>query len=65
MTGYQPNFNFLVGMGIKLSEDEKRKPDYNPETQETNMENIYLAGVICGGMDTRVWFIENEFVETI
>jgi len=29
---------------------------------ETNMKGIYLAGVICGGMDTHMWFIENSRV---
>ena len=59
-TGYQPNFEFLKGMGIELSNDEKLYPSYNPETQESNMKGIYLAGVVCGGMDTHVWFIENS-----
>ena len=59
-TGYQPNFEFLKSMGIHLSEDEKLYPSYNPETQESNMKGIYLAGVVCGGMDTHVWFIENS-----
>jgi thioredoxin reductase (NADPH) len=35
---------------------------YNPETQESNLPGLYLAGVICGGMDTHVWFIENSRV---
>lgn len=61
-TGYQPNFDFLRKLGIQLSDDNKLYPQYNPETQETNMPNIYLAGVICGGMDTHVWFIENSRV---
>ena len=61
-TGYQPQFDFLKKMGIHLSEDEKLHPQYNPETQETNLPNVYLAGVICGGMDTHVWFIENSRV---
>lgn len=59
-TGYQPNFEFLKGIGIQLSDDEKLYPSYNPETQESNMKGIYLAGVVCGGMDTHVWFIENS-----
>lgn len=59
-TGYQPNFDFLKKLQINLSDDEKLYPQYNPDTQETNMPNIYLAGVICGGMDTHVWFIENS-----
>lgn len=60
MTGYQPNFNFLQKIGISLSPDVKRHPVYNPETMETNLQNVYLAGVICGGMDTHIWFIENS-----
>ena len=66
-TGYQPNFSFLEKIGIELSQDGKFYPKYNPETQETNLKGIYLAGVVCGGMDTHVWFIENSRVhaETI
>ncbi|HEX3386006.1 MAG TPA: NAD(P)-binding domain-containing protein, partial [Mucilaginibacter sp.] len=60
MTGYRPNFEFLKNMGIHLSTDEKSIPQYNPETMETNLEGIYLAGVVCGGMDTHLWFIENS-----
>jgi thioredoxin reductase (NADPH) len=59
-TGYQPNFPFLERIGIELSQDGKFYPKYNPETQETNLRGIYLAGVVCGGMDTHVWFIENS-----
>lgn len=61
-TGYQPNFEFLERIGVQLSKDEKRYPTYNPETQESNLPGLYLAGVICGGMDTHVWFIENSRV---
>jgi len=60
MTGYQPDFDFLKNLGIMLSNDEKLCPRYNPDSMETNMKNIYLAGVVCGGMDTHVWFIENS-----
>ncbi|NNK20701.1 MAG: YpdA family putative bacillithiol disulfide reductase, partial [Flavobacteriaceae bacterium] len=60
LTGYMPNFEFLETMGIQLSEDEKKLPDYNPETMETNIDGLYLAGVICGGMETHKWFIENS-----
>ena len=60
MTGYQPNFAFLEKLGIELSKDEKRYPSYNKETMESNRKNIYLAGVVCGGMDTHIWFIENS-----
>lgn len=60
MTGYQPNLDFLVKAGIQLSADEIRKPFYNNDTHETNIAGIYLAGVICGGMDTHSLFIENS-----
>lgn len=60
LTGYQPNFNFLTAMGIHLSEDERRIPAHDPETMESNVKGIYLAGVICGGMETHKWFIENS-----
>ena len=62
MTGYQPNLDFLRNTGIELSEDEVRKPVYNDETYETNVKGIYLAGVICGGMNTHRLFIENSRV---
>ncbi|WP_010232629.1 YpdA family putative bacillithiol disulfide reductase [Gillisia marina] len=60
LTGYRPNFDFLESMGITLSQDEKRIPTYNQATMETNVPGIYLAGVICGGMETHKWFIENS-----
>ena len=60
LTGYQPNFNFLEKIGISLSDDLKKYPQHNPETMETNQDGIYLAGVVCGGMDTHLWFIENS-----
>lgn len=60
MTGYKPDLSFLKNAGIELSVDEKLRPTYNPVTMETNVKNIYLAGVVCGGMDTHTWFIENS-----
>lgn len=62
LTGYRPNFEFLKKMGIDLSEDGLKIPKYNPETMETNVKGVYLAGVICGGMETHKWFIENSRV---
>ena len=61
-TGYQPNFNLLQKIGVALSEDGNFYPQYNPETQESNVPGLYLAGVVCGGMDTHTWFIENSRV---
>lgn len=62
MTGYQPNLDFLRKIGIQLSNDEVMKPAYNEETYETNVDNVFLAGVICGGMNTHRLFIENSRV---
>lgn len=60
LTGYRPNFKFLESLGIEISNDHKKLPKYNPETMETNVQRLYLAGVICGGMETHKWFIENS-----
>ena len=60
LTGYRPNFEFLRKMGILLSDDGKKIPLYDPETMETNIKGLYLAGVICGGTETHKWFIENS-----
>lgn len=60
MTGYQPNFAFLKKSGIKLSADGLLVPQHKPDTMETNVAGLYLAGVVCGGMNTHVWFIENS-----
>ena len=59
MTGYLPDFDFLKNSGIEL-QNECLNPVYNPETMETNIKNLYLAGVVCGGKDTHLWFIENS-----
>jgi len=60
LTGYKPNFQFLKTIGVKFSANQKHIPFYNDDTMETNVENLYLAGVICGGMETHKWFIENS-----
>jgi len=60
MTGYQPDFSFLKRIGIKIGDDEYTTPFHNPDTMETNVEGVYLAGVICGGLKTNKWFIENS-----
>jgi len=59
MTGYRPHFELMGKFGIELTEDETKMPVYNGETLETNRKGIYVAGVVCGGMDTNRLFIEN------
>ena len=61
MTGYRPDFEMLKKLGVQLDENSNL-PAYNAETMETNLAGLYLAGVVCGGMDTHKWFIENSRV---
>ncbi|MEY3187100.1 MAG: YpdA family putative bacillithiol disulfide reductase [Bacteroidota bacterium] len=60
MTGYLPDFAFLTGIGIQIGEDEFKTPIHDPASMETNVPGVYLAGVICGGLKTNKWFIENS-----
>ena len=62
MTGYKPNFGLLDQLGVELSLDEKRQPCYDQTNQESNVPGVYLAGVVCGGLNTREFFIENSIV---
>ena len=62
MTGYQPPFDFMRSMGITFHNDEYHTPVYDEETMESNVTNLYLAGVVCGGLKTNKWFIENSRV---
>ncbi len=62
MTGYRPNFALLNQLGVKMSLDEKRQPCYDQANQETNVPGVYLAGVVCGGLNTREFFIENSII---
>ena len=59
MTGYQPHFDLMVKLGIELTNDEVKMPVYHDKTLETNRKGLYVAGVVCGGMDTSKLFIEN------
>ncbi|MDE3110320.1 MAG: YpdA family putative bacillithiol disulfide reductase [Acidobacteriota bacterium] len=58
MTGYHPDFSFLEGQGIRL-DPETRRPECNPDTLETNIHGMYVAGVVVGGKQTSDIFIEN------
>ncbi|PWN07696.1 YpdA family putative bacillithiol disulfide reductase [Rhodohalobacter mucosus] len=62
MTGYHPHFGLMKKLGIALTDDEKKMPVFNEETLETNRKGLYVAGVVCGGMDTSRLFIENTRV---
>ena len=60
MTGYLPNYEILKKLGVKINDDEFNTPLYNEETMETNINGVFLAGVICGGLKSNKWFIENS-----
>ena len=58
MTGYEPDFSLLERIGIDF-EGEERIPLHDEQTHESNVPGVYLAGVVCGGLNTSKWFIEN------
>lgn len=58
MTGYRPDLDFLTQMGIKV-DPATGKPVHNEKTMETNIENLYVAGVIAAGFNNNEIFIEN------
>ncbi len=60
LTGYRPDFDFLRKLGITTQDDVELLPTFRAETMETNVPNLYLAGVVCGGLNTHTWFIENS-----
>ena len=62
MTGYKPNFELLESLEIEFLEDEYKTPVYNSTTMQSNQVGVYLAGVVCGGLKTNKWFIENSRV---
>lgn len=62
MTGYKPNFSLMTKFGIELTDDKKKMPVFDEDTLETNRKGVYVAGVVCGGMDTSSLFIENTRV---
>lgn len=60
MTGYKPNFELLESLGVEFDQDEYRTPIYDSDTMKSSAEGVYLAGVVCGGLKTNKWFIENS-----
>jgi thioredoxin reductase (NADPH) len=58
LTGYHPDFSFIESLGVKL-DPESRRPALDPNTLESNVPGIHLAGVVIGGRHTGEIFIEN------
>ncbi|MGE7621579.1 YpdA family putative bacillithiol disulfide reductase [Viridibacillus sp. NPDC096237] len=58
MTGYHPDHDFIRAMGVTV-DSETGRPTYNPETMETNVQGLFIAGVIAAGNNANEIFIEN------
>lgn len=58
LVGYRPDFEFLAAHGVHLNPDSQR-PNINPNTYETEVPGVYLAGVVVAGVFTNEIFIEN------
>lgn len=58
MTGYHPDHTFIQSMGVSV-DSETGRPFFEPESMETNVEGLYIAGVIAAGNDANEIFIEN------
>jgi len=62
MTGYKPHYGLMKELNIELTDDDLKVPIHKDESLETNRNGVYVAGVVCGGMDTSRLFIENTRV---
>ena len=60
MTGYQPDFSLLESLGVCFQTDQYKTPIYDEKSMESNKKGVFLAGVVCGGLKTNKWFIENS-----
>lgn len=59
MTGYRPDYRFLESLNLKFANDGFRTPVFDETSFETTRSGIYIAGTVCGGLQTNRWFIEN------
>jgi len=59
MTGYRPDFRFLESLGLTFADDGFRTPVFDDTSFETVRSGVYIAGTVCGGLQTNRWFIEN------
>jgi thioredoxin reductase (NADPH) len=59
MIGYRPDYGFLESLQIAIADDVYRTPVFDEATFETSRPGLYLAGTVCGGLQTNRWFIEN------
>jgi thioredoxin reductase (NADPH) len=59
LTGYHPDYALLTALGIEYRADAARTPWHDEATFETNRPGVFVAGTVCGGLNTSRWFIEN------
>lgn len=60
LIGYQPDYEFLKTIGIEIQNDTNLTPKHSEKNQHTNIDNVYIAGVVCGGLKTNRYLIENS-----
>jgi thioredoxin reductase (NADPH) len=58
MIGYVPDSAFLRGLGVHVDE-VTGIPAHDPSTMRTDVEGVYIAGVLAAGYDANKIFIEN------
>jgi thioredoxin reductase (NADPH) len=58
MTGYSPDVSLLRQAGVRVDE-ETLHPEHDPETLETNVRGLFVAGALASGRETSKIFIEN------
>ncbi|MER2105792.1 MAG: YpdA family putative bacillithiol disulfide reductase [Solibacillus sp.] len=58
MTGYHPDHAFIRAMGVGI-DAETGRPQFDAETMETNIDNLFIAGVLAAGNNANEIFIEN------
>lgn len=59
LTGYHPDYPLLTALGVTIQPDAARTPTHSEESFETNRPGVFVAGTVCGGLNTSRWFIEN------
>lgn len=59
MIGYTPDYSLFERLGLPIGNDEYKTPIYNEDTLESDLPNVYVAGVAGGGLKTSRYFIEN------
>ena len=57
LTGYRADTDLMCRAGVMLT--DRQGPVHDPDTFETNVPNLFVAGGAIAGVDTGTIFIEN------